>query len=355
MTTMVKIDGKPIRRYLRRHRPNPSTLNITCAGCQPKCAIRMPLSPTTDQVTLEFNSAACKPGDAISWVCCPGCENVLSCSPDGSVHRGSLACDNVSTRAAFEIVNNISHSSHLTIQGQDMGIHTDFDTSIYATCPQRCGGSCSRSTCEWQVPLSDCCFVPKTCILTDATIRCTDGLPNATDIVSEVFSIPDGTKLCDAGLRLLSSEAVTGSICFPEGRKVVRTYMLLGSDGNSVASCQQTFFTPQDKEPPKPDASCTEQMDALPISCGDVVPAATVNDCKFTDNCWTPTVAMQCSLSDSILTRTWTATDGCGLVSKSIEYQRFNFTLKSCSERLDGKLMGVDPLPLFTTFGAALD
>lgn len=307
---------------------------VACASCQPKCASRSRWNATVDLVTVEFNKTTCKPDDTLSWICCPTCLNVRSCSDTSTIHVGSPACDAVNRSATYEIPNSLPSSSNITVQGHDGKFNGIYNFSISSRCPgatNNQGGSCPISDCEWNVSLSDCCYIPKICNVTNATLNCTEDVPPATTIVSNVFAIPPGSVLCD-GLTLSDTNTTAGSICTDGGKIFVRTYaLLLDNVPVAGASCSQTFTIPRDTMPPVPNDDC----------------AAGTGNCTFTDDCSTPTVNYTCSVNDTnVLIRTWNGTDSCGntnLVNQTVPI--------TCSNLPDQNIPGcnISVIPIATT------
>jgi hypothetical protein len=156
-----------------------------------------------------------------------------------------------------------------------------------------CGSS---SQCTQTITLQD---------TTPPTLTCPDGL---TLQCSEDLPVPDPASVtvsddCDpAPVVIHVSDVSDGNSC-PE--TITRTYRATDQAGNS-AECTRVFIIDDDIAPV---ISCP---DDITIGCADPITPNTTGLATATDNCLADVlVEYSDDRNDNIITRTWTATDGC--------------------------------------------
>ncbi len=154
----------------------------------------------------------------------------------------------------------------------------------------------------------------------DTTVNC-DG-----DRTSANTGLATATDNCDNGVTLTESDAVASGSC-PQEEVITRTWTGTDACGN-VSSCDQ-IITTVDNEAPVITCPGASSVECIPAASGancfaDLVGVIVSTDSSntgsatATDNCDTPSVSYTDSSTagtcaqEMVITRSWTAADGCG-------------------------------------------
>jgi uncharacterized repeat protein (TIGR01451 family) len=172
------------------------------------------------------------------------------------------------------------------------------------TAIDECGNS---SNCIQTIYIQDTTAPTITCPA-NTTIECTAStLPANT-------GVPVASDNCDAALIVTYNDVVTASMVCPQEYSIARTWTATDNCGNSSA-CVQTILV-DDSLPP----TITFCPANITIECDESsAPANTGGPATATDNCDSAPVVTFSDVvtpggcpQESIITRTWTATDACG-------------------------------------------
>ncbi len=313
-------------------------------------ALSLPVDAT---VECDADSSAAATGSASAT---DDCDAVVDISSSDSVAAGACPADSVITRTwtgVDDCGNSVSADQTITVMDTtapvvtvppDATLACTDDSSPagtgFATASDNCAVSAGMSFSD--VVVAGAC--PADSVIT-RTWTATDDCGNASnanqiitvsDTVAPVLTIPadavvsceddlspaatglaTATDDCDAAPAVSSNDTVVAGICAGES-VITRTWTATDACGNSVSAAQ--VITVVDATAP---TVSTPADAALSCDATDTSPTAT-GSATAADNCDAApaigfgdvTVGGAC-VNDSVITRTWTATDACGNVGSS--------------------------------------
>ncbi|MEO1262137.1 MAG: MopE-related protein [Bacteroidota bacterium] len=160
-------------------------------------------------------------------------------------------------------------------------------------------------TCDQTITIEDT-DAPVIACPSNVTVDCDDSIDPADT------GMPTATDNCDADITFNSSDATAPGSC-TDASVVTRTWTATDNCGNTSTACDQ-IITVEDLT--APSISCP--ADAV-IECDESIDPANTGEATGSDNCDSDvmisyndvTTAGSCP-DNSVITRTWTATDNCG-------------------------------------------
>ncbi|MDH7460323.1 T9SS type A sorting domain-containing protein [Chitinophagaceae bacterium 26-R-25] len=271
------------------------TDSATAAGCSGKAGIDRKWKATDACGNFSMCVQHITFIDTIApSITCPGDKQLTCGGLSDTTHTGTAtAVDNCGGAVTISHTDAATAASCNGIPG--------IDRTWRAT--DACG---NFSTCVQHITFIDTIAPTITCPA-PITVQCAGDVPN-----------PDTTKVtatdnCGSVTRTWVKDDVSGSC----PKIITRTYKATDACGNS-ATCTQTI-TVQDITPPT--IACVSDVK---VECGAATDTASTGIPVATDNCGKPTLTHNDVTSSkncySVITRTWTATDGCGNTATCVQH-----------------------------------
>ncbi|MEM6965590.1 MAG: SdrD B-like domain-containing protein, partial [Bacteroidota bacterium] len=294
----------------------PSDLTVDCNNV-PAPATPVATDNCDTDVDIDFSEISTPVGcGAIivrTWTARDNCGNIVEASQTITVQADDPVLSNLPTDLTVEC-NNIPAPATVTANSDCLGnVSVDFSENIIP-------GSCENNyTIErtWTA-VAGC----GTNILHTQTITVEDtqkpimaGIPANLEVACGAVPTPAqpiATDNCDTDVEIIFSEIQTPLAC---GYELTRTWTATDNCGNSTEASQ--IITVQDNEDPILIGVPTDEI----VNCGNIPAPATPT---ANDNCDTDVEIIFAETSvvngcETIITRTWTATDDCG--NETIETQ----------------------------------
>ncbi len=316
--TIVKIDNiAPVLSC-------PANITIACNASTIPATTGQATATDNCQSSITINYSDVKSGticDSIitrTWTASDGCNNTSTCvqtilkrddvAPVLSCPANiTIACNSSTVPATTgQATATDNCQSSITIDYTDVKSGTVCDTTIMRTWTAS-NGCNNTSTCVQTIVKTDnvapvlSCPANITIACNASTLPATTGQATATDN-------------CQSSITLDYSDVKSGTIC---DSIITRTWTAFDGCGN-ISTCVQTIVKIDNIAP---FLSCPAN---ITIACNASTIPATTGQATATDNCQSSIIIdysdiKSGTICDSIITRTWTASDGCGNTSTCVQ------------------------------------